>query len=98
MQSAGELLQYRGRTPERKRPRARRLASTNVRGRSDDWRRELWRPAAGPRGMEEEQRLHRLLREVGPVVPTAQVRDLVEQYLIQFIGRKLLHHPCRDHD
>ena len=48
--------------------------------------------------MEEEQRFDDLLRQVGPIVPPPEVRQFVQDHLVQFACRKFLQQPSRDHD
>ena len=50
------------------------------------------------RRMKEEDRLHEFLREVGPVVLAAQVREFVQEDGVEFGGRNLGQRPRREDD
>jgi hypothetical protein len=43
--------------------------------------------------MKEEHCFHNLLREVGPIIPTPEMRQFVKKNLIQLSSRELAHDP-----
>src|SRR6516164_5861784 len=46
--------------------------------------------------MKEERRLQNLLREIGPIIPTPEMRQFVKKNLIQLSRRELPQHPNWD--
>src|SRR5208282_1175948 len=49
-------------------------------------------------GVKEEHSFHDLLGEVGPIIPSAKMRELMEQNYFDLLGRELRQQPCRENN
>jgi hypothetical protein len=48
--------------------------------------------------VKEEHSFHDLLGEVGPIIPTAKMRELMEQNYFDLLRRELRQEPCRENN
>ena len=59
-------------------------------------RQAVFNPPDG--GVKEEHSFHDLLGEVGPIIPAAKMRELMEQNYFDLLGRELRQQPCRENN